>query len=62
MNNADTKKEAKSHLPRRGRFPTPSATYLALGYCLSWSLRPRVQHSALETELNLSGCRRWLRS
>lgn len=33
---------------------TPSATYLgSLGYCLELALRPGVQHSALETELNL---------
>jgi hypothetical protein len=31
-----------------------SATYLgSLGYCLELALRPGVQHSALETELNL---------
>jgi hypothetical protein len=33
---------------------TPSATYLgSLGYCLELALRPGVQHSALETELDL---------
>jgi hypothetical protein len=33
---------------------TPSATYLgSLGYCLELALRPGVQHSAMETQLNL---------
>ena len=54
MNNAGTKKEAVGRTYQGVDGYTPSATYLgSLGYCLELALRPGVQHSALETELNL---------
>ena len=54
MNNANTKKEAVGRTYSGVDGYTPSATYLGkLGYCLELALRPRVQHSTLETELNL---------
>ena len=54
MNNAGTKKEDVGRTYQGVDGYTPSATYLGnLGYCLELALRPGVQHSALETELNL---------
>ena len=54
MNNAGTKKEAVGRTYQGVDGYTPSATYLgSVGYCLELALRPGVQHSALETELNL---------
>lgn len=54
MNNAGTKNEAVGRTYQGVDGYTPSATYLgSLGYCLELALRPGVQHSALETELNL---------
>ena len=54
MNNANTKKEAVGRTYQGVDGYTPSATYLGtLGYCLELALRPGVQHSTLETELNL---------
>jgi hypothetical protein len=54
MNNAGTKKEDVGRTYQGVDGYTPSATYLgSLGYCLELALRPGVQHSALETELNL---------
>jgi len=54
MNNANTKKEAVGRTYSGVDGYTPSATYLGtLGYCLELALRPGVQHSTLETELNL---------
>ena len=54
MNNAGTQKEAVGRTYQGVDGYTPSATYLgSLGYCLELALRPGVQHSALETELNL---------
>ena len=54
MNNSGTKKEAVGRTYQGVDGYTPSATYLgSLGYCLELALRPGVQHSALETELNL---------
>ena len=54
MNNDDSKKEDVGRTYQGVDGYTPSATYLgSLGYCLELALRPGVQHSALETELNL---------
>jgi hypothetical protein len=54
MNNDGTKKENVGRTYQGVDGYTPSATYLGnLGYCLELALRPGVQHSALETELNL---------
>ena len=54
MDNSGSKKEAVSRTYQGVDGYTPSATYLgSLGYCLELALRPGVQHSALETELNL---------
>lgn len=54
MDNSGTKKEAVSRTYQGVDGYTPSTTYLgSLGYCLELTLRPGVQHSALETELNL---------
>ena len=54
MNNSGTQKEAVGRTYQGVDGYTPSATYLgSLGYCLELALRPGVQHSALETELNL---------
>ena len=54
MNNSGSKKESVSRTYQGVDGYTPSATYLgSLGYCLELALRPGVQHSALETELNL---------
>jgi len=54
MNNSGTQKEAGGRTYQGVDGYTPSATYLgSLGYCLELALRPGVQHSALETELNL---------
>jgi len=54
MNNSGTKKESVGRTYQGVDGYTPSATYLgSLGYCLELALRPGVQHSALETELNL---------
>ncbi len=54
MNNSGTPKEAVGRTYQGVDGFTPSATYLgSLGYCLELALRPGVQHSALETELNL---------
>jgi len=54
MNNDGTKKEDVGRTYQGVEGYTPSATYLGnLGYCLELALRPGVQHSALETELNL---------
>ena len=54
MNNSGTQKEAVGRTYRGVDGYTPSATYLgSLGYCLELALRPGVQHSARETELNL---------
>ena len=54
MNNEGTKKEDVGRTYQGVDGYTPSATYLGTqGYCLELALRPGVQHSALETELNL---------
>lgn len=54
MNNEGSKKEAVGRTYQGVDGYTPSATYLgSLGYCLELALRPGVQHSALETEVNL---------
>ena len=54
MNNSGTQKEAVGRTYQGVDGFTPSAAYLgSLGYCLELALRPGVQHSALETELNL---------
>jgi hypothetical protein len=54
MNNSRTQKEAVGRTYQGVDGYTPSATYLgSLGYCLELALRPGVQHSALESELNL---------
>ena len=54
MNNEGTQKEAVGRTYQGVDGYTPSATYLGTaGYCLELSLRPGVQHSALETEYNL---------
>ncbi len=54
MNNSGTQKEAVGRTYQGVDGYTPNATYLgSLGYCLELALRPGVQHSALETELNL---------
>jgi hypothetical protein len=54
MNNSGSQKEAVGRTYQGVDGYTPSATYLgSLGYCLELALRPGVQHSALETELNL---------
>jgi hypothetical protein len=54
MNNSGTQKEAIDCTYQGVDGFTPSATYLgSLGYCLELALRPGVQHSALETKLNL---------
>ena len=54
MDNSGTQKEAVGRTYQGVDGFTPSATYLgSLGYCLELALRPGVQHSALETELNL---------
>lgn len=54
MNNSGTKKEAVGRTYQGVDGYTPSATYLgSLGYCLELALRPGVQHSAMETTLNL---------
>lgn len=54
MNNEGTKKEDIGRTYQGVDGYTPSVTYLGnLGYCLELALRPGVQHSALETELNL---------
>ena len=54
MNNSGTQKEAVGRTYQGVDGYTPSATYLgSLGYCLELALRPGVQHSALQTELNL---------
>ena len=54
MNNEGTKKEAVGRTYQGVDGYTPSASYLGTaGYCLELSLRPGVQHSALETEYNI---------
>lgn len=54
VNNAGTKKETAGRAYQGVDGYTPSAAYLgSLRYCLELALRPNVQHSALETELNL---------
>ena len=54
MNNSGTQKEEVGRTYQGVDGFTPSATYLgSLGYCLELALRPGVQHSARETELNL---------
>lgn len=54
MDNSGTKKEDVGRTYQGVDGYTPSATYLGtLGYCLELALRPGVQHSALETDLNL---------
>jgi Transposase DDE domain group 1 len=54
MNNDGSKKEEVGRTYQGVDGYTPSATYLgSVGYCLELALRPGVQHSALETELNL---------
>ncbi len=54
MDNSGTKKEDVGRTYQGVDGYTPSATYLgSLGYCLELALRPGVQHSARETELNL---------
>jgi hypothetical protein len=54
MNNSGTQKEAVGRTYQGVDGYTPCATYLgSLGYCLELALRPGVQHSALETDLNL---------
>ena len=54
MNNDGSKKEAVGRTYQGVDGYTPSATYLGTqGYCLELALRPGVQHSAMETELNL---------
>ena len=54
MNNDGSKKEDVGRTYQGVDGYTPSATYLGnLGYCLELALRPGVQHSALETQLNL---------
>lgn len=54
MNNDGSKKEDVGRTYQGVDGYTPSATYLgSLGYCLELALRPGVQHSALQTELNL---------
>jgi hypothetical protein len=54
MNNSGTQKEAVGRTYQGVDGYTPSATYLgSLGYCLELALRPGVQHSAMETQLNL---------
>jgi hypothetical protein len=54
MDNSGTKKEDVGRTYQGVDGYTPSATYLGcLGYCLELALRPGVQHSARETELNL---------
>ena len=54
MNNSGSKKEDVGRTDQGVDGYTPSPTYLGcLGYCLELALRPGVQHSALETELNL---------
>lgn len=54
MNNSGTQKEAVGRTYQGVDGYTPSATYLgSLGYCLELALRPGMQHSALQTELNL---------
>ena len=54
MNNGGTQKEAVGRTYQGVDGYTPSATYLGTqGDCLELALRPGVQHSALETELNL---------
>ncbi len=54
MDNSGTKKEDVGRTYQGVDGYTPSATYLgSVGYCLELALRPGVQHSARETELNL---------
>ena len=54
MNNDGSKKEAVGRTYQGVDGYTPSVTYLGTqGYCLELALRPGVQHSAMETELNL---------
>lgn len=54
MNNSGTKKEAVGRTYQVVDGDIPSSTNLgSLGYCLELALRPGVQHSALETQLNL---------
>ncbi len=54
MDNSGTKKEDVGRTYQGVDGYTPSATYLgSLGYYLELALRPGVQHSARETELNL---------
>ena len=54
MDNSGTKKQDVGRTYQGVDGYTPSATYLgSLGYCLELALRPGVQHSARETELNL---------
>ncbi|MGH6625680.1 MAG: IS1380 family transposase [Burkholderiaceae bacterium] len=54
MDNSGTKKEDVGRTYQGVDGYTPSATYLGtLGYCLELALRPGVQHSALESDLNL---------
>ncbi|MDZ7812535.1 MAG: IS1380 family transposase [Ideonella sp.] len=54
MNNDGSKKDDVGRTYQGVDGYTPSVTYLgSLGYCLELALRPGVQHSALETELNL---------
>jgi hypothetical protein len=54
MNNDGSKKEAVGRTYQGVDGYAPSATYLGTqGYCLELALRPGVQHSAMETELNL---------
>ena len=54
MNNSGTQKEDVGRTYQGVDGYTPSATYLgSFGYCLELALRPGVQHSARETDLNL---------
>jgi hypothetical protein len=54
MDNEGTKKQDVGRTYQGVNSYTPSATYLgSVGYCLELALHPGVQHSALETELNL---------
>jgi len=54
MDNSGTRKEDVGRTYQGVDGYTPSATYIGtLGYCLELALRPGVQHSALETDLNL---------
>lgn len=54
MDNSGTRKEDVGRTYQGVDGYTPSATYIGTpGYCLELALRPGVQHSALESDLNL---------